>query len=273
VTNLKTASLVLVAVLAVGCGSAAPSTAPHNPLASRGASLPTACTVSTANGSCGPYAKYTSITGTTSATNIGNNVWSPISGWGQTLRADNPGNWAVTANMPAGNTAVVSYPSVGANYGQTSGDAEPLSDFSSLYSSFSENMNATSATSAWAAYDIWLRPSSKPKATEEVMIQHDFANNGACTAEASATFGGSAGVPVQKWNLCQFGSELVWKLTGGNEQSGTVDILAMLNWLVAHRYLAKDSGLYLIGYGWEICSTGGQNENFEVSRFSITAKY
>jgi hypothetical protein len=78
---------------------------------------------------------------------------------------------------------------------------------------------------------------------------------------------------VQKWNLCQFGSELVWKLTGGNEQSGTVDILAMLNWLVAHRYLAKDSGLYLIGYGWEICSTGGQNENFEVSRFSITAKY
>ena len=198
-------------------------------------------------------------------------MWNPISGWKQTLYSVSPGDWSVTANMPAGNTAVVSYPSVGANYGQVSGRAEPLSDFSSLYSSFSEDMNATSATSAWAAYDIWLGP--KSSATDEVMIQHDFANNGACTAEASATFGGSAGVPVQKWNLCQFGSELVWKLTGGNEQSGTVDILAMLNWLVAHRYLAKDTGLFLIGYGWEICSTGGQNENFEVSRFSITAKY
>jgi hypothetical protein len=212
-----------------------------------------------------------SITGTTSATNIGNNVWNPISGWKQTLYSVNPGEWSVTANMPAGNTAVVSYPSVGANYGQVSGHAEPLSDFSSLDSSFSEDMHATSATSAWAAYDIWLGPGSK--ATDEVMIQHDFANNGACTAEASATFGGSAGVPVQKWNLCQFGSELVWKLTGGNEQSGTVDILAMLNWLVAHRYLPHDTGLFLIGYGWEICSTGGQDENFEVSRFSITAKY
>ena len=240
---------------------------------SRRPSLSSACTVSTAKGSCGPYGNYASITGTTSATNVGNNVWNPISGWHQKLDAVSPGDWSVTANMPAGNTAVVSYPSVGANYGQSSGDAEPLSHFSSLYSAFSENMNATSATSAWAAYDIWLGPSSKSSATDEVMIQQDFANNGACTAEASAAFGGSAGGPVQTWNLCQFGSELVWKLTGGNEQSGTVDILAMLNWLVARGYLANDTGLFSIGYGWEICSTGGRNENFQVSSFSITAKY
>ena len=31
---------------------------------------------------------------------------------------DNLGAWYVTSNMPAGNTAVVSYPSLGANYGQ-----------------------------------------------------------------------------------------------------------------------------------------------------------
>jgi hypothetical protein len=182
----------------------------------------------------------------------------------------NPGDWSVTANLPAGNTAVVSYPSLGANYGTSGPQGTPLSDFKSMYSSFSENMHANSGTSAWAAYDIWL-PSASANTSNEVMIQHDFANNGACTAEASATFGGSGGVPVQKWNLCQFGSELVWKLTGGNEQSGKVDILAMLNWLVAHGYLPKDSTLSLIGYGWEICSTGGQNENFQVNSFSITA--
>jgi len=277
VTYLKIAPLLLVAVLAVACSSAAPqppppSMAPH-PSQSGAPSLSSACTVSIAKGSCGPYSKYASITGTTSATSIGNNVWNPISGWKQTLYAVSPGDWSVTANMPAGNTAVVSYPSLGANYGQVSGNAEPLSDFSSVYSSFSENMNATSATSAWAAYDIWLGPSSGSTWKNEVMIQHDFANNGPCTAAASATFGGSGGVPVQKWNLCTFGSELVWKLTGANEQSGTVDILAMLNWLVAHRYLARDTGLFSIGYGWEICSTGGQNENFKISSFSITAKY
>jgi hypothetical protein len=174
--------------------------------------------------------------------------------------------------MPAGNTGVVSYPSLGANYGQITGKAAPLSGFTSMFSSFDETMNANSGTSAWAAYDIWLGPSSGTNATHEVMIQHDFANNGACTAQATATFGGSGGVPVQKWDLCQFGSELVWKLTGGNEQSGTVDVLAMLNWLVAHGYMESDTGLFSIGYGWEICSTGGHNENFQVKNFSITAK-
>jgi hypothetical protein len=197
-------------------------------------------------------------------------VWNEISGWQQTLYATSPGQWSVTANMPAGNTAVVSYPSVGANYGETTDVPEPLSSFSSIYSSFTENMNATSQTSAWAAYDIWLGQGSSSDSTNEVMIQHDFANNGACTAVATATFGGSNGVPEQNWDLCQFGTELVWKLTGGNEQSGSVDILAMLTWLVNNGYLPSDAGLWSIGYGWEICSTGGVNENFQVSSFSLT---
>jgi hypothetical protein len=221
-------------------------------------------------GECGPYSDSL-ITDTTSNTSVGNDMWNDISGSSQTLHVTNPGDWSVTANMPAGNTAVVSYPSLGANYGVGSGaEGIPLSSFTSIYSSFSENMNATSQTSAWAAYDIWL-PSARERRSNEVMIQHDFANNGACTAVASATFGGSGGVPVQKWNLCQYGSELIWKLTGGNEQSGTVDILAMLNWLVSHRYLPTDSTLSLVGYGWEICSTGGHNETFQLNSFSMTA--
>ena len=95
-------------------------------------------------------------------------------------------------------------------------------------------MHATSATSAWAPCDIWLNNWGN-----EVMIQHDFANNGPCTAVATATFGGA---PVQSWHLCTFGSELVWKLTGGNEQSGSVDILAMLTWLEHHGYLRRTPG-------------------------------
>jgi hypothetical protein len=256
--------------------SSAPATTSPTPAPSSSASTPppssgTVCSTSAAQGSCGPYAD-SQITGTTSNTSIGNDVWSPISGWSQTLNVTNPSDWSVTANMPAGNTAVVSYPSLGANFGETNSDSPtPLSDFKSIYSSFNENMNANSGTSGWAAYDIWLGPSSGSSATNEVMIQHDFANNGACTAKASATFGGSGGVPVQKWNLCQFGSELVWKLTGGNEQTGSVDVLAMLNWLESHGYLPSASGLYSVGYGWEICSTGGKSEKFQVNNFSITA--
>jgi len=163
--------------------------------------------------------------------------------------------------MPAGNTAVVSFPNVGESYSEPA-----LSSFSSIYSSFDESMNATSATSAWAAYDIWLN-----NWNNEVMIQHDFAGNGPCPSEATATFGGSGGVPVQSWDLCQYGSELIWKLTGGNEQSGTVDVLAMLNWLETNGYLPASSTLTDISYGWEICSTGGVPETFSLSNFTVTS--
>jgi hypothetical protein len=257
-TSLKTAALALVAMLIAGCGIAAP-----------GRPTPAGCTTSAQKGTCGPYDDYPQITGTTSSTYVNNNVWNPITGWRQALSVTNPGRWRVTANIPAGNTAVVSYPSVGGNYGQTNDTSTPLSDYASIYSSFSENMNATSKTSAWAAYDIWLGQGTSANWSGEVMIQHDFANNGACTFEATASFGGSDGVPVQTWNLCQFGSELVWKLPS-DETAGSVDILAMLRWLVTHGYLPPSSGLWAIGYGWEICSTGGVNENFQVNHFSIT---
>lgn len=260
----KVAALALVAALAGACGV--------HPAAPAAAASPShGCSTSAANGRCGPYDGYRRIAGITSSTYIGNNVWHPVAGWAQSVYATDPGDWYVRADMPAGNSAVVSYPSVGANYGETSGAPTPLSDYTSLSSSFSEDMNATRGTSAWAAYDIWLGRGTSTSFDYEVMIQHDFASNGPCSAVATASFGGTGGVPVQRWNLCTFGTELVWKLAGGNEHSGTVDILAMLKWLAAHGYVPANAGLFLIGYGWEICSTGGHPERFQVSDFSVTA--
>jgi hypothetical protein len=191
----------------------------------------------------------------------------------QTLFANSPGDWMVTANWPAGNTGVETYPSLDADYHELVNGTwieRPLSDFSSMTSSFSETMNATSGTSAWAAYDIWLNHGA-----DEIMIQHDFANNGACAPVATVRFGGSNGVPSQPWHLCDFGTEKVWKLgTDDNhkisEQSGSVDIKAMLTWLEDHGYIQQNSTIGDIGYGWEICSTGGVDENFQVTGFSIT---
>ena len=52
-----------------------------------------------------------------------------------------------------------------------------------------------------------------------------------------------------------FQDELVWKLTSGNVHTGSVGILAITD----------------LSYDFEICSTGGKDENFHVSSFSITA--
>jgi hypothetical protein len=246
---------------AASTGSGTASSGTSNSGSGSGSASGASCTTTAAKGSCGPYS-YAGITqGEGGTTTVGQDVWNPISGWSQSLHVTDPGNWYTTANLPKGNTAVVSFPNVGTTYPEP-----PLTNFSSIYSSFSENMHATSSTSAWAAFDIWLN-----KWGNEVMIQHDFANNGACPAKATATFGGSGGVPTQSWELCQYGSELIWKLTGGSEQSGSVDVLAMLQWLEDHSYLPKASTLTDISYGWEICSTGGQPETFNLSRFTVTA--
>ncbi|HET7355111.1 MAG TPA: hypothetical protein VFJ09_00375 [Nocardioidaceae bacterium] len=280
---VQAVAVALLAALGVGCDSgpsASPSPPPSPVSPPAGQSRPD-CTTSAAQGRCGPYDAYPRITGTTSSTYVGNNVWSPVDGSRQTLAVTNPGQWTATANIPDGNTSVVSYPSVGANYGRITNEPTPLTDYSSLNSSFSEAMHPTPRTSAWATYDIWLgqnhcSPSSTTNcASYEVMIQHDFANNGACSTRATASFGGSKGVPVQRWHLCTYGSELIWKLGGDDEHkisesSGSVDILAMLTWLVDHRYLPEETGLWLIGYGWEICSTGGSDERFAINDFSLT---
>jgi hypothetical protein len=201
-------------------------------------------------------------------------MWAAISGASSTLYANSPADWHVMASVPAGNTSVVSYPSLSVDFHLENSSGtwyeQPLTNFKSMVSSFSEDMHATSKTSAWAAYDIWLNGGSN-----EVMIQHDFANNGACDAVATATFGGANGVPAQPWHLCQFGSEQVWKLGTNdnskiNEQSGSVDVLGMLTWMESHGYLPAKSTIGLLGYGWEIASTGGVDEDFQVSSFSIT---
>jgi hypothetical protein len=226
------------------------------------------CVTSAAKGSCGPY-RYPAVTGSDGTnTTVGQDVWNPISGWSQTLYVTSPGNWNVTANLPAGNTAVVSFPNTGESY-----NSNLLSSFSSMYSSFSENMHPTAGTSAEAAYDIWLN-----NWNNEVMIQHDMVNRGGPCGPvlATATFGGHGGVPVQSWNLCQYGSELIWQVPGKGarygEQSGSVDILSMLDWLVNNGgYLPHGSSLTAIGYGFEICSTGGADENFQITGFTITS--
>ena len=78
-------------------------------------------------------------------------MWNPISGWQQTLTATDPGSWQVTANMPDKNTAVI-FPEHRGGY-----NSPQLSSFPAIYSSFSETMGSSSATSAHAAYYLVQR--------------------------------------------------------------------------------------------------------------------
>lgn len=229
------------------------------------------CVMSTPKGQCGPYHYRANTASSGYNTYVGQDVWNPIPGWQQTLHTTSPGNWYVTANMPAGNTAVVSYPSIGQS---SSGDGttQRISSYTAISSTFAENMHPNPQTNAEAAFDIFTA------AGIEIMIQHDFsALRPRCAAAyndpvlATVGFADPGTGTIHNWNFCQYGSERIWQFAAGNEHSGSVDILAMLTWLMNHGHLPRDSELGMVGYGFEVCSTGGVDENFSVNHFSLTA--
>jgi hypothetical protein len=234
----------------------------------------------------GPF-KYSQITGSADigVTIVGNDVWNPIAGWSQSLFVATPGQWYVNASMPAGNGAVVSYPDVAQFYSDPADHAKPflLCNVTAFYSYFSEIQPYQPGVASEAAYDSWWNPMP---GINEIMIQHDMVDpdnlRGDFPTIAVATFGGSNGVPVQDWNLGIFGTEIIWQLaTGvvngkGGIQEGTVDIRAMVNWLADRGYLSQPlqtTSLNSIGYGWELCSTGGRNALYRVNGFSSTYVY
>jgi hypothetical protein len=223
------------------------------------------CVTSAQIGHC-QFGRYPRITGASTDPYVDQNVWNPIPGWRQTLHATDPGHWYVTANMPAGNTAVVSFPNTGFYFNRA------LSRFSSIVSSFTDSVPARAGTNAEASYDMWF---NNTDVVHEVMIQNDYSPGrapGCATWTAkNVRFGGRNGVPVHLWDLCVSGSTAFWETANGNMPSGTVDVLAMLKWLVSHGQLPAATQLGGFSYGFEISSTGSANEDFKVTSFSITA--
>jgi hypothetical protein len=207
-------------------------------------------------------------------------VFGPKSNtYSQNLYVANPGKWSVVANYPVG-TSVRSFPNTGQTQDWIKGTSLPakLSTWSSMTSTYSVNMSPHKGTVGEAAYDLWLDDWHN-----EVMIQTDFAGDSLrprCDVlkevVTTQTFGGTDGVPVQRWNLCTFGSEIIWQPpTGKNYSSGKVNVMAMLNWLETHgngKYLPAKPTLTAISFGFEICSTAGKNQTLRVNDFSFTAK-
>lgn len=269
------AALALSAGLA-GCGGqAGPEPNPTATPTSTPTGAHSGKSTSSPNGVLGPYF-YPKITNTNGYdTYVSNDMWAAGgSGMTQTLTAVGPGEWYVAAKAPAGNTGVLSYPNTQQLFNNWNGHGwngsgpqtdTPISRLTQLTSTFAENLNANSRTDAEAAYDIWLSSTSGP---HEIMIWVDNANRGTggATQIGTGTFGG------QKWTLLQYhGGEVIWSLTS-NEQSGTVDILALLQHLQAQGLASSAAAISQIDFGFEICSTGGVPETFSVSRYSLTAK-
>jgi hypothetical protein len=222
------------------------------------------CITSSQTGGCGPY-HYAEISGSNGYnTQVNQDMWNAIAGASQRLTAYNPGDWSVSADIPAKNTAVVSYPDVQEIYTTDSNRPDPLSSFSSITSSFAENGPGSGGGDDYeAAYDIWAGTGTNNGA-QEIMIWVD--NHGQTPAGSKVGTADLGGTSYSVWSA---GRNPVSLVLNSNETSGTIDILAALDWLESHGYMPAGSGVNQIDFGWEICSTGGSAKTFSMTRYGI----
>jgi Glycosyl hydrolase family 12 len=190
-----------------------------------------------------------------------NNEWNTSANPGpQTICGNSESNWEVTSNQRAGNTAVLTYPSVQVNYNSQNGYA--LSRFSSMTSSWAEQMPSVSGLDAEAAYDIWLNDLNK-----EVMVWVD--NHGQTPAGSKVA---AYSVSGATWDLyVTSDNSYMAFVREGNAASGSIDLFTLLKDLEGRGLLSSSDTLWQGNFGFEICSTGGRQASFSVTNYSLTS--
>lgn len=252
------------------------------------AGAPYSCTVTGANTSCpvnGDYHDYPGLIMSNGYNEyVANNCWADPS-CNQTLSANSGTDWQVTANEPAGNGSVRTGPEIqqqtndwclAENMWQSQGSCTdlgnvPTSALSSLPSSYAESMPHNSQTIAEAAYDIWTNYPN------DIMVWNDTVNRCNSGAFGGTTLGTGVTIAGNIYDVYRYGgdgAEIIFVLEGAGGagtcaqvSSGSVDLIGILNWVNAHVTAITD--ISLIDYTFEVCSTGGSNENFTLSAYTL----
>lgn len=198
--------------------------------------------------STAPFGSWTS-----GAYTLNNDVWGSGAG-PQTIWANSGTNWGVWSNQP--NTGgVKSYPHDGISVGKS------LSSLHSVSSSF--NVSVPGSGAYETAYDIWANGSSY-----EIMLWMN--KTGAVGPLGSYQTNVSVG--NYNWNVYSGsnGSNPVFSfLNTGSSTSGTVNVLAVLNWIKSKGWYGNVT-LSQVQFGFEITSSSG-GLNFDANTF--TASY
>lgn len=190
-----------------------------------------------------------------------NNMWGANGTGSQSIWARSPGNWGVTATYPE-TSGVKSYPNISMDVNKA------ISSLRQVSSSFDVSVPSSGS---WAtAYDIWTDNNAY-----EIMlwmnqngqvgpIAASYDANGAVPSESNLAVGGST------WNVYRGsnGANQVYSFIQKNANSGTVDILAILNWLRTKGWLNSGSVLGKVQFGYEITSAPG-GLSFTTNKYSL----
>jgi hypothetical protein len=198
---------------------------------------------------------------------VHNNVWNASEAGPETLYACSFKNWYVRSTQP-NTTSVKAYPNVHLDINSLNGS--PINNYTTITSTFA-------ATSPQAgiydvAYDIWLNGVGWGNGTTEVMIwteNHKQAPLGT-TVAPQMTFGANKYDVYHYTSNSDGGVQVISLLSTTTQTSGSVDLKAMLNWMVSKGWITSTATVNQIGYGVEICSTENQPATFYFTDFSVT---
>ena len=199
-----------------------------------------------------------------------NNMWNAARyNVSQTVEACSYRSWNViaTADNKSGDGAVKAYPNVHKDYRNWStGYEPPLSNYPTLSSTFAATGPNIGIYNI--AYDIWLNGvGNRGASNREVMIwtYNQGQRPAGSVAASSLQFAG------QTWTLwATEDNHILSFVPATNMASGTVNIRAMLDYLISRGRVPADPSLGQIGYGVEIVSTNAVPATFNFTDFSLT---
>ena len=193
---------------------------------------------------------------------VGNDAWNSAHG-PQTIYACNQGSWYAVSTQTG--SAVETYPNTEYDIGgRNSLSTEPISQYTSITLTFSEAFATTNGNNWDAAYDLWMNNWGK-----EVMIWNQWTGGQAYWPGLSTQALTLDGVP---YHFYKNGSELMF-FRDTQVASGSVDILAALNWLVGQGLLNSTDVPTQLQYGVEICATPGDSpEMFPVTGVTFSVQ-
>ena len=191
-----------------------------------------------------------------------NNMWG-ISGYHvkQTLYACSSSNWYVVATMDnnRGDGAVKTYP----NSHRDFSNKPVITSQKSITSTFAETSPGTGIYED--AYDIWLNGIASSGSTE-VMIWTE--NHGQVPAGSDQ---GTVSIDGRSYTEWKTPGNYVAFVANSNFTSGTMNLLAFFQWIIAKGWIPASSTLGQVDYGVELVSTNGVPATFTFSDFSVNA--
>lgn len=188
-----------------------------------------------------------------------NDMWN-VSNYSvsQTLYACSYSNWYVVANMNnnSGDGAVKTYPNAHKDFSET-----PINSFRAISSTFAETSPHVGIYED--AYDIWINGVASGSSTEVMVWTENHGQRPSGSVQGTATISG------RTYTVWRSGSYVAF-VASSNFTSGSVNLLAVFDWIIGKGWMPASSTLGQIDYGTEIVSTGGAPATFAVHNFSVS---